>query len=203
MSSAPVTESVDEKSDPPPSGRIRISEVERRESPRMRGGRLPMANARDLIKPPAPPMGRTTPPSAFERTVGAVRKVLPVVQKILPLLDGNVASAVANLLIAPRPGAASPELAPLERAIVRVHTDQQAMQKGMGEQKAALKRVEEQLDLVKNAAERQALEQKEFTDDLHRLRRRVGAFAWAGLVLLAISIGLNITLLVRVFHLPH
>ncbi|HVZ82965.1 MAG TPA: hypothetical protein VG893_04765, partial [Terracidiphilus sp.] len=55
----------------------------------------------------------------------------------------------------------------------------------------------DQLEDVKEATERHASIQREVTDDLDSLRRRVGRIAWIGFALLAISIGLNVVLFLR------
>jgi len=134
-------------------------------------------------------------PSAFQRSVGAIRTVIPIVQKILPLLDGNIASAVSNLLTPhPHPPV---NLAPLENAVVRLHGENMELRNQVIEHNTMLKRVGDQLDLVKEATDRNSLGQQELLDDLHSLRKKVHVLAWVGLALLVISIGVNVFLFLR------
>jgi hypothetical protein len=153
-------------------------------------------------KAPAPVPAAAQQPSGFQRALGAVRGVAGVMQKILPLLDGNVAYAVSSLL-APHsqsPGPAA-NLAPLENALLKLHTEQREMRGQIGEQNTSLKRVADQLEMVKEATDRNTLEQQELVDDLHSMRRRVTVFAWVGLGLLAVSIAVNVVLFLRLQHL--
>jgi hypothetical protein len=134
--------------------------------------------------------------------MGAIRMVLPVVQKILPLLEGNVASAVANVLLS-RPLGPPVNLAPLENAMEKMQAEHGELRSQIEGQSTGLKRVADQLEMVKDATERNALEQKELVEDLHHFRGRVYAIAWIGLGLLAISIAVNVVLFLRVQRVIH
>jgi hypothetical protein len=153
-------------------------------------------------KAPAPlpePVAAAQQPSGFQRALGAVRGVAGVMQKILPLLDGgSVAYAVSSLLAprSPSPGPAA-NLAPVEDALVKLHAEQREMRGQIGEQNTSLKRVADQLEMVKEATDRNTLEQQELVDDLHSMRRKVTVFAWVGLGLLAVSIVVNVVLFLR------
>jgi|HubBroStandDraft_5_1064220.scaffolds.fasta_scaffold389616_1 hypothetical protein len=131
--------------------------------------------------------------------MGAIRTVLPLVQKVLPLLDGNVALAVANLLV-PRQQGPVLDLKPIEGALTRIRAEHLELGGKIDEQGTTLKRIGDQLDLVKESTERHSQEQKEVTDDLHLLQKKVTVFAWTGLILLAVSIGVNVVLFLRVEH---
>lgn len=152
-------------------------------------------------KAPIPPPEAIVPapgPTGFQRTLGVVRGVAGVVQKILPLLDGNVASAVSNLL-APRAAPGAPvNVARIENALVKLHAEQREMRGQIGEQNASFKRVADQLEMVKEATDRNTLEQQELMDDLRGMRRKVAVFAWVGLGLLTVSIVVNVILFLHV-----
>ncbi len=100
-------------------------------------------------------------PTGVQRTISAIRAALPWVQKILPLLDGNIGSAVSNMLAPhhhPQPPAAAGEPdAPGRRPggdSEREHRPADAAQELRGaiqEQNASLKRVEDQLEMVREA----------------------------------------------------
>lgn len=149
-----------------------------------------------------PPARAVEPPRRFGRTLGALKTVLPLVQKALPLLEGNVAAAVANLLV-PGPVQQRVDLEPMQHALTVVHTEHEELRGKLSEQGVALKRIGDQLEDVKEATERHASIQREVTDDLDSLRRRVGRIAWIGFALLAISIGLNVVLFLRTEGILH
>ena len=60
----------------------------------------------------------------MQRAMNAFRAVMPVVQRLLPLLEGNVLTAISNVLT-PRPQAPPPapkvDLAPLESSLTELH----------------------------------------------------------------------------------
>jgi hypothetical protein len=154
-------------------------------------------------RPPKPsPAGKHGSPSGLQRAVGFFRTVAPVVQKVLPLLDGNVASVVSNIL-APRVQTQQVDLEPVENALMKLRKEHLDMRMNLADHTATLKRVAEQVETVKDTAERNALEQKELTRDLERLRAKVNAFAWAGLGLLAVSILVNVLLFWRIQSAIH
>lgn len=139
-------------------------------------------------------------PSALHRAAGAARAVLPVLQKVLPLLDGNIASVVSSLLV---PAGPRVDLLPLENAVGQLRSAHAGLSARMDSQTAALQRVSDQLETLKETAERHTLEQKELAHDLIGLRRRVNLFAWVGLGLLGVSIAMNIGLFIRMGQLAH
>lgn len=149
------------------------------------------------MTPPARSSSPKDRPSVFERSMGAMRVVLPMMQKMLPLLEGNVASAVSNLL-APYPQGHAVDLAPLENAVGEMHKEHLDLRNRVAEQNTMLRRVADQIDMVKETTDRHSLGQQELLQDLHNLRQRVSMFGWIGLALLIVSIFLNVMLFLRV-----
>jgi hypothetical protein len=138
----------------------------------------------------------------MQRAVNAVRAFMPIVQRILPLLDGNIGTAVANL-IAPRPHpqpAPPPklDLAPLEQGLTQLQTQHLSLREQVVEQNTALKRVEDQLEHVREATDRNTLEQQELLEDLKAFSGRVKVVAVVGIGLLAAGFLLE---LLMFFHL--
>lgn len=160
----------------------------------------PTAPLRTIARPPQP-IPRPEPRPRFGRTMNVIRTILPLVQRALPLLEGNMASAVVNLL-APMPQGARVDLQPVEHALKVLHMELEELRGKSGDQSAELKRIGEQLEEVKDAADRQATRQQELADDLNRLRRRVTVLAALGLILLAASLGVGIAVLVRTGLFP-
>jgi hypothetical protein len=156
---------------------------------------------------PSVPPGRALPgstapdaSSGLTRAMGAFRAALPLVQRLLPLLDGNVVTAIANLFNPHAPSAPPPkvDLAPLENGLTELQTQQRNLCDQVTEQNASLKRVEDQLAMVREATDRNTLEQQELLEDLKTFRKKVkiGVAISAVLVigLLAASLVLNVML---------
>jgi hypothetical protein len=166
----------------------------------------PQGNSLRFTSTPAP--GRSLPApapddaSGMQRAVNAFRSVMPIVQKILPLLDGNFGTAVANL-IAPRPHVqpALPQkvdLTQLEEGLTRLQSQQLGLREQVVEQNTALKRVEDQLQHVREATDRNTLEQQELLEDLKAFSGKVKVVAILGMGLLAAGFLLE---LMMFFHL--
>jgi hypothetical protein len=165
--------------------------------PLFQGGAVRVTPTADAIGEDAPPETLEDPaqPSSLQRAVKGVRMALPFVQKVLPLLDGQVLATVANLL-APRPPAPAPpaNLAPLETGLLDVQTQQRKLREQVIEQNASLKKVEDRLEMVREATDRNTLEQQELMDDLKSARRKITVFAVFALLLLLGSVGLNVVM---------
>jgi hypothetical protein len=138
----------------------------------------------------------------MQRFVSAIRATLPLVQRILPLLDGNVGTAVSNVLAphhAPTPPAPPPvNLAPITECLAELKTQHSELRDQVVEQNASLKRVEDRLEMVRDATDRNTLEQQELMEDLKAVGRRVSTVAIIAIVLLAASLALNVLLYLHV-----
>ena len=153
------------------------------------------------------------PKTGFQRTVAAVRSALPFIQKLLPLLDGNFASTVTALLAPvpqqyhppPPPPQVKIDLEPVSHSLAELRQELQSGQRELRsqvmEQVTALKRVEDQLERVREATDRNTLEQQEMVEDLRSVGNRVSTLAIAGVVLLVISLGLNVYFLIQLQHI--
>lgn len=198
--------------------------VTNRDEPRLRvvGSPLPAGLPGPSSRPPV--LGderrlRTAPPppralvnmapareqaSGLQRAANALRAALPLVQRILPLLDGNIGTAVSNVL-APYPQMHQlpppVDLEPLEDGLAELQMQHRALRNQFLEQNASLKRVEDQLEAVRETTERNSREQEELLDDLKTVRRRVNRFAIPALGLLALSVLLNVLLYLHMRHI--
>jgi hypothetical protein len=132
-------------------------------------------------------------PSGLERTVSAVRMLIPLLGKVLPLLDGNVAAVAANLLL-PRLQAPPVDTYPLESALMKVRTELVLMQEKTEEHDTAFKRIDGQLETMKDVIDRSVAEQREMAENVAKIQGRVLVFSVIGLVLVALSIGVNVAL---------
>jgi hypothetical protein len=184
--------------------------------PRTIGSPLPTGASRRAPAPPegtfkriapAPP-GRALPGAApaedssgMQRAVNAFRMVLPLVQRLLPLIDGNIATAVTNLL-APRPHPPAPppkvDLAPLEDGLAELQTQHRNLREQVTEQNNSLRRVEDQLEMVREATDRNTLEQQELLEDLKTFSNKVKVVAVIAMGLLAIGFLLNLILFLHI-----
>ena len=151
----------------------------------------------DLTGEDAPPetLEDAAQPSSLQRAVKGVRMALPFVQKVLPLLDGQVLATVANLLAPRAPAPAPPvNLAPLEAGLLEVQTQQRKLREQAVEQNTSLKKVEDRLEMVREATDRNTLEQQELLEDLKSVRSKMTVFAVFALLLLAGLGGLNVVM---------
>jgi hypothetical protein len=174
-------------------------------------GTAPAPSAAPPLSLPAPE-DPNAPKSGLQRAINAVRSTLPLVQRLLPLLDGNFATAIGSLM-APQTGHHAPppppvqqvhvDLEPVERGLAEVRTSHRELRGQVLEQGTTLKRVEDQLERVREATDRNTLEQQELIEDLRFTGSRISTFAMVGLLLLAISLGLNIYFLVQLQHILH
>jgi hypothetical protein len=143
-------------------------------------------------------------PSTFQRAVSVFRAALPLVQRVLPLLDGNVGTAVSNLM-APRPQTTPPpppvNLAPIESGLAKLQLQHRELRDQVAEQNTSLKKVEDQLQHVREATDRNTLEQQELLQDLKTVGVKVNIFAYIALALLGLSVVLNIVLYVHLRHI--
>jgi hypothetical protein len=155
-----------------------------------------------------PPLDPNAPKSGLQRAIEAVRSALPLVQRLLPLLEGNVATAISTMMV-PQPTHHTPpppppvkiDLEPVERGLAEVRTSHRELRTQVTEQSTSIKRVEDQLDRVREATDRNTLEQQELVEDLRAVGGRISTFAIIGLVLLALSFGLNVYFLVQLQHI--
>ena len=157
----------------------------------------------------APPPGRALsggasaeePSSSLQRTVNALRSALPFVQRLLPLLDGNIASAVGNLLT-PRPQASAPapkvDLVPIEDGLNELQIQHRELRGQVMEQNTSLQRVEDQLEMVREATNRNTLEQQELLEDLKTFGNRIKMVVIIALGLVAIGFILNLILYLHI-----
>jgi hypothetical protein len=141
-------------------------------------------------------------PSGIQRVINAVRASLPFIQRILPLLDGNVGTVVSNLMAPPphRPAPPPPpvNLAPLEEGISSLQAQHHELRTQIVEQNTSLKRVEDQLEMVREATDRNTLEQQELLEDLKGIGNKVNIFAMVALLLLVVSVMVNVILYLHI-----
>lgn len=147
----------------------------------------------------------TGEPSGLQRAVNVMRMALPIVQKILPLLDGNIGSAVSNFLTPPPPPQPKEpppqpkvDLAPLNEGLAELRTQHRQLRDQLTEQNGTLKRVEDQLEMVREATDRNTLEQQELLEDLKSFshKAKIGAFVAIGL--LTLGVVLNVVLYLHI-----
>lgn len=136
--------------------------------------------------------------SAFARAIGAARVVLPVVQKMLPLLEGNVASAAANLLT---PTARPVDLEPVKSAIGRLQADQRTLRGQLSDQRESLIGMEQELSTIREGLDRNTAQLRELAEDQLNLRRRLTRLTWMIFILLALSIVFTTLVCIRLAYI--
>jgi hypothetical protein len=141
-------------------------------------------------------------PSTLQRAVSALRSALPFVQRVLPLLDGNIGAAVSNVLGPQAPPPPPPvDLMPIHDGLAELRMQYRALRDQAVEQNGSLKRVEDQLEMVREATDRNTLEQQELMEDLKAVGNKVKMFALMGLTLLGLSIAVNVFLYLQIRHI--
>jgi glucosamine 6-phosphate synthetase-like amidotransferase/phosphosugar isomerase protein len=143
-------------------------------------------------------------PSGLQRAASALRAALPYVQRILPLLDGNIGTAVSNVLspypqISPAPPPV--DLEPIEDGLAELQMQHRALRNQFLEQNASLKRIEDQLESVRETSDRNAREQEELLDGLEALRKKVNRVVVVASALLGVSVLLNVLLVLHIQHI--
>jgi hypothetical protein len=139
-------------------------------------------------------------PSSLQRAIHGLRSAWPFVQKILPLLDGQVITAVSNLLT-PHPSQNPPvkvNLVPLENGLTELQSRHTELRAQVAEQNTSLKRVEDRLESVREATDRNTLEQQELMQDLKSVGRKVNWVAGIAMVLLLLSVAVNVLLYLQI-----
>ncbi len=144
-----------------------------------------------------PPPGRALEQSSEESSsaqgaASLVHAVLPIVQRLMPLFDGSFASTIGNLLT-PRaqphldepPASTKLDLAPIEDGLAELRSQQHGLRIQVTEQNTSLKRVEDQLEMVREATDRNTLEQQELLEDLKAYGAKIRIIAVVALVLAA------------------
>jgi len=150
----------------------------------------------------------------FQRAAGALHTALHVGQGFLPPPYDNIAAAVSKLLgphLSAPPPAPPVNLAPLEDGLAELQAEHRGLRSELREQSTSLQRVEDQLELVSQAADRNAMAQKELMgelkavggrlEELKTARHKAKVFALLALALLALSVALNVILLLYFRHI--
>jgi len=155
---------------------------------------------------PATAEDSKTAQTGMQRAVRAIRTAIPIVQRLLPLLDGNFATVLSNLVTQqphhpPPPPQVRVDLEPVNRSLAEVRDSQRELATQVQEQGTSLKRVEDHLERVREATDRNTLEQQELVEDLRTVGSRLSLFAIIGLVLLGLSLALNIFFLIQLQHI--
>jgi hypothetical protein len=132
------------------------------------------------------------------KALSMLKQALPVVKNLLPLLEGNLLAAVSNML-ATRPQApAKVDLAPIENQLTEMQLLQHDVRGKVAEHHMTLKRVEDQLEMVKEATDRNTMEQQELMEDLRAMGSKVHLFAAMLIGLLVLSVLLNFLLFMHI-----
>ncbi len=97
------------------------------------------------------------------------------------MLDGNFGTAVSNILT-PYPQHTPPptpqvNLEPIEDSLAELQTQHLDLRNQVAEQNTSIKRVEDQLELVREATDRNTLEQQELLEDLKGVGNKVNVYA--------------------------
>jgi hypothetical protein len=136
--------------------------------------------------------------SGSSRKFEVLKTAFTVAQKMLPLLEGNVALTVSNLLSPGSSGAASRrDIAAIEDRLTRLNVTSQALSDNVSEQKQAIIQISDRIDQLKEATNRNTLEQQELMEDARGLRKKFLVAGGIVIGLLIVSVALNIIVLFK------
>ena len=90
------------------------------------------------------------------------------------------------------------DLQPIENGLAELQIQQANLKDQLADQNTSLKRVEDHLEMVREATDRNTLEQQELIEDLKSISSRVNLMALLFLLLLVISVVLNIFLFLHI-----
>ena len=184
-------------------------------SPRVVDSGLPEAGARHSGSVEAPgrtlagpaPAPHAEEPSNMQRAVNALRFAVPIVQRVLPLLDRKIGAAVSSLLVPhPHPAPLPPppvNLAPIGDGLADLQTQHQELRSQVSEQNASLERIERQLEIVRETADRNTLAQQELVEGLRSVSKKVRVVTIVALALLAVSVLLNLVFYLHIQRVLH
>jgi len=148
--------------------------------------------------------GDANDPTAMQRTMAAIRNALPLVQKLLPLLDGNILGAILGMVgphLHAQPAPKPLDFTPMENGLAEIKKQHQELKGQFQMQDAAMKRLAEQLDQVREATERNTREQEDLVEELRMSGKRVNIVAFMAFALLAASIAMNVVLYLQIHRL--
>jgi hypothetical protein len=149
-------------------------------------------SGRALACSPAAPAPQ---PSSLQRVAGALRMALHLGQRLLPPPYDNIASTVSNLLNPPPHTPPPPplvNLVALDDGLAELQTQYLNLRNLIVVQNFSLKRVENQLELLREATDHNTLEHQKLLEDLKTVGNKINVFALFALALLAVSILLNV-----------
>ena len=132
------------------------------------------------------------------KALSMLKQALPVVKNLLPLLEGNLLAAVSNMLATRPQTPAKVDLAPIENQLTEMQLLQHDVRGKVAEHHMTLKRVEDQLEMVKEATDRNTMEQQELMEDLRAMGSKVNLFAAMLIGLLVLSVLLNFLLFMHI-----
>lgn len=150
--------------------------------------------------PPAPAIHKEAEEehsTGGQRAGKVFRAAVPLLQRLLPLLDGNVVGAVTNLLAPPHKPSAPLDLGPVHDALTELQVRHRELRDQVAEQNITIGRVEDQLERVREATDRNTLEQQELMDDLRAVGFKANVIALAALAMLLIALFLDLFLYLR------
>jgi len=144
-------------------------------------------------------------PTGMRRAVAVLRVALPALQGILSLFEEDTAAPPFD----PQPAPPAPplpppveishsEIAPIEASLAGLKTQQSELSSHIVEQNASFKRIEDRLGMVREATDRNTLEQQELIGELHGIGKKMTSVAMAALVLAATSVILEVVFYLRI-----
>lgn len=167
---------------------------------------VPAERAVSPERPGAHPPVEPVDLPGVQRAASILRTVLPVVQRLMPLFDRKAGPADKPASGAPTQPQPTKHLAarlsaPIEETLAELRLHQHSFRLQLAEQNASIKRIEERLEKVREATDRNTLEQQELLDELKSLGRYLRITALVALVLATGGFCLALALFLQLYKL--
>jgi t-SNARE complex subunit (syntaxin) len=92
-------------------------------------------------------------------------------------------------------------LEPIEDDVAALQEQYRDLRNRILEHHTSLKRVEDQLEKVREDADSTAFEQQGLVDDLKAVRKKINRFALIALAILVVSLAVNVILYLHILHI--
>ncbi len=158
-------------------------------------------------------------PAGVVRTVSVIRTVMPIVRRALPLFErrgGNFATAVSNFLAPQAPATTTPELAapghsdpepvqqielsPIQNELADLKVLHHELGDQIFEQGESLKRIDYQLERMRESTDRNTLEQQELIEELKDVGKKVNFVVLIAVSLLDVSVFLETVIYMHIIR---
>ncbi len=197
-----------------PTVSLHTQQKEEPEQPKVVAETISIQAAAPVVEPPAlkaspsgrkslvksaQPAPRPSGPSGFQRVVSMARAVIPIAEKLLPLLDGNVATAAANVFVN-RPTPKPVDFAPLEQSLEKLKGGQADLRATIATHAVHLDMVAAQVEDLHKSAEALRSDRDTLQEEVRSLRGRLTVVAGVSFALIGLLVLTDVYFILQNLH---